>query len=92
MTVLYGDLALPRPTRGPKLKIIFLFRINRRHVVVVDDVTQMNATVVDRIFFPKDISDVQHIVKLARKNRKQVFNFSLVSATKRFFPVLERIF
>lgn len=46
--------------------------INRRHMVVADDVTQMNSTIVDRIFYPKETSDVQHLVRQARAQKKQI--------------------
>ena len=43
-----------------------------QNVLMVDDVTQMNAKVVDRIFMVRTTEDVQHVLKLARMNGKTV--------------------
>ena len=41
-------------------------------VLMVDDVTRMNAKEVDRIFMVRTTEDVQHVLKLARINGKTV--------------------
>ena len=43
-----------------------------QNVLMVDDVTQMNAKEVDRIFMVRTTEDVQHVLKLARMNGKTV--------------------
>ena len=43
-----------------------------QNVLMVDDVTQMNAKEVDRIFMVRTTEDVQHVLKLARINGKTV--------------------
>ena len=43
-----------------------------QNVLKVDDVTQMNAKEVDRIFMVRTTEDVQHVLKLARINGKTV--------------------
>ena len=44
----------------------------KQNVLMVDDVTQMNAKEVDRIFMVRTTEDVQHVLKLARINGKTV--------------------
>ena len=44
----------------------------KQNVLMVDDVTQMNAKEVDRIFMVRTTEDVQHVLKLARMNGKTV--------------------
>ena len=44
----------------------------KQNVLKVDDVTQMNAKEVDRIFMVRTTEDVQHVLKLARMNGKTV--------------------
>ena len=43
-----------------------------QNVLMVDDVTQMNAKEVDRIFMVRTTEDVQHVLTLARMNGKTV--------------------
>ena len=44
----------------------------KQNVLMVDDVTQMNAKEVDRIFMVRTTEDVRHVLKLARINGKTV--------------------